>query len=127
MPTVVTDGIRVSVESVFLEEHSNPDEGRFAFAYHIAIENEGLTRVQLRRRHWIITDGNGRVQEVAGDGVVGQQPILDAGDKHHYTSGSVLPTPYGTMEGTYEMHEAGGRIFEARIPRFTLEVPGVLQ
>ncbi len=125
--TTLTDGIRVTVEAVFLEEHSDPEDGRYAFAYQVTIENEGLSRVQLRRRHWLITDGNGRLQEVTGDGVVGQQPILDAGEKHQYSSGSVLPTPYGTMEGSYEMHEAGGRIFEAKIPRFALQVPGTLQ
>ena len=127
MPTAVTEGVRVSVESVFLNDHSSPDEGRYAFAYVVTIANEGESRVQLRRRHWIITDGNGKVEEVEGPGVVGEQPILDPGEAHRYTSGAVLTTPVGTMEGTYEMHEAGGRVFQAEIPRFPLQMPGVLQ
>lgn len=127
MPTAVTEGVHVTVESVYLPERSSPEEGSYAFAYLVTIENQGNTRVQLRRRHWIITDGNGKVEEVEGPGVVGQQPVLDRGEVHRYTSGAVLATPVGTMEGTYEMHEAGGRVFKAAIPRFALQVPGVLQ
>lgn len=127
MPTAVTEGVRVTVEAVYLPDRSSPEEDTYAFAYLVTIENQGPTRVQLRRRHWIITDGNGKVEEVEGPGVVGQQPILDHGDVHRYTSGAVLSTPVGTMEGSYEMHEAGGRVFRARIPRFALQVPGVLQ
>ena len=127
MPTAVTEGVRVSVESVYLSDHSSPDDNRYAFAYVVTIENEGTTRVQLRRRHWIITDGNGKVEEVEGPGVVGEQPILEPGDSHRYTSGAVLQTPVGTMEGTYEMHEVGGRVFRAEIPRFALQMPGVVQ
>lgn len=127
MFTAVTEGVRVSVESRFLPEHSSPGDDRYAFAYDITIANEGDRRVQLRRRHWIITDGNGKVEEVEGPGVVGEQPVLDPGDVHEYTSGAVLTTPVGTMEGTYEMHEPGGRVFRAAIPRFSLRVPGVMQ
>jgi ApaG protein len=127
MPSEVTEGVRVSVEATYLADQSEPDEGRYAFAYVVTIANEGGTRVQLRRRHWIITDGDGAVREVEGPGVVGEQPILDPGDAHRYTSGAVLTTPVGTMEGTYEMYEAGGRVFRARIPRFALQMPGVLQ
>jgi len=127
MPTAVTAGIRVTVESTYLDERSSPDEGSYAFAYMVTIENQGDRRVQLRRRHWIITDGNGHVEEVEGPGVVGQQPVLGPRDVHRYTSGAVLATPVGTMEGTYEMHEAGGRVFHAAIPRFALQVPGVVQ
>lgn len=127
MPTEVTEGVRVTVEASFLADQSEPEDGRYAFAYVVTIANEGGTRVQLRRRHWIITDGDGAVREVEGPGVVGEQPILDPGDAHQYTSGAVLTTPVGTMEGTYEMHEAGGRVFRARIPRFALQMPGVLQ
>jgi len=83
--------------------------------------------VQLRRRHWIITDGNGNVEEVEGPGVVGEQPVLDPGEEHRYQSGAVLKTPVGTMEGTYEMHGPDGQAFQARIPRFPLQMPGVLQ
>jgi ApaG protein len=127
MPTAVTEGIRVTVESVYLEDRSVPDEDTYAFAYVVAIANEGETRVQLTRRHWVITDGNGEVREVEGAGVVGEQPVLDPGGVHRYASGAVLATPVGTMEGTYEMHEPGGRVFRARIPRFRLQRPGVLQ
>lgn len=127
MSTAHTDGVRVSVETFFIEDQSDPAQDQYAFAYRITIANEGTAPVQLRRRHWIITDGNGQVREVEGPGVVGQQPVLGTGEVHTYTSGAVIPTPYGTMEGTYEMHEAGGRVFQAQIPRFQLEVPGVLQ
>jgi len=127
MPTAVTDGIRVSVEARYLETHSEPDEGRFAFAYVITITNESSVRVQLKRRHWVITNGDGDVQEVEGPGVVGDQPILDPGEEHRYQSGAILTTPVGTMEGTYEMHDAAGRVFQAEIPRFPLQRPGTLQ
>ena len=127
MPTAVTEGIRITVESMYLEDRSSPDEDTYAFAYVVAIGNEGDRRVQLVRRHWIITDGNGLVREVEGPGVVGEQPVLDPGGVHRYTSGAVLATPVGSMEGTYEMHEAGGRVFQARIPLFRLERPGVMQ
>lgn len=127
MPTAVTEGVRVTVESTYLEEHSAPDENRFAFAYFVTIANEGAPRVQLRRRHWIITDGNGKVEEVEGPGVVGEQPVLDPGETHRYTSGAVITTPVGTMEGSYEMHDRAGRVFQAQIPRFSLRMPGIVQ
>ena len=127
MPTAVTEGIRITVEAVYLEDRSSPDDDSYAFAYVVAIANEGGIRVQLMRRHWVITDGNGEVKEVEGPGVVGEQPVLDPGVVHRYTSGAILKTPIGSMEGTYEMHEAGGRVFQARIPRFPLQRPGVLQ
>lgn len=126
MQTAVTEGIRVSVEVTYLADRSSPDDGSYAFAYTVTITNEDARRVQLRRRHWIITDGNGHVEEVEGPGVVGQQPVLERGESHRYSSGAVLATPVGTMEGTYEMHEDGGRVFKAVIPRFALQVPGVL-
>lgn len=127
MPTAVTAGVRVTVESTYLEEHSAPDENRYAFAYFVTISNEGAPRVQLRRRHWIITDGNGKVEEVEGPGVVGEQPVLGPGDTHRYTSGAVIATPVGTMEGTYEMHDGEGGVFKADIPRFSLRMPGIIQ
>ncbi|MCW5891605.1 MAG: Co2+/Mg2+ efflux protein ApaG [bacterium] len=126
MPSAVTHGVRVTVESTYLPERSDPGENTYAFSYTVTIANEDAPRVQLRRRHWVITDGNGAVQEVEGPGVVGQQPILDRGEEHRYTSGAVIPTPFGTMEGSYEMHESGGRVFQATIPRFQLQVPGIL-
>ncbi|HLK11467.1 MAG TPA: Co2+/Mg2+ efflux protein ApaG [Candidatus Binatia bacterium] len=127
MPTAVTEGIRVTVRAEYLPDRSLPESATYAFAYTVYIENEGTARVQLRRRHWVITDGDGKVEEVEGPGVVGQQPILDPGEAHRYTSGAVLRTPVGTMEGTYEMHAEGGRVFQAHIPRFPLHVPGVVQ
>jgi ApaG protein len=126
MPTAVTDGIRVTVESFYLADRSDPDEQAFAFAYVVTIANEGDTPVQLRRRHWIITDGNAAVREVEGPGVVGEEPVIAPGAAHRYTSGAVLPTPVGTMEGSYEMHRLGGGVFRAAIPRFPLQRPGVL-
>ena len=127
MPTSVTEGIRITVQAMYLDDRSAPDDNSYAFAYQVTIANEGHGRVQLMRRHWIITDGNGEVREVEGPGVVGEQPVLDDGEAHQYTSGAVLTTPVGTMEGTYEMHEPDGRVFRARIPRFALRKPGVLQ
>jgi ApaG protein len=127
MPTAVTEHIRVTVQATYLDDRSAPDDNSYAFAYQVTIANEGHGRVQLMRRHWIITDGNGEVREVEGPGVVGEQPVLDDGDAHQYTSGAVLTTPVGTMEGTYEMHEPDGRVFRATIPRFALRKPGVLQ
>lgn len=127
MSTAVTEGIRVTVEAVFLPDRSSPDDEVYAFGYTVTIANEGQVRVQLRRRHWIITDGNGNVEEVEGPGVVGEQPVLDPGEAHRYQSSAVLKTPVGTMEGTYEMHQAEGRVFPATIPCFPLQMPGVLQ
>jgi ApaG protein len=127
MSTTHTDGVRVTVETFFIEDQSDPAQDQYAFAYRITIANEGTAPVQLRRRHWIITDGNGNVEEVEGPGVVGEQPVLDPGEEHRYQSGAVLKTPVGTMEGTYEMHEGEGRSFQAQIPRFPLQMPGVLQ
>ena len=127
MPTAVTERIRVTVQAMYLDERSAPDDNSFAFAYQVTIANEGHGRVRLMRRHWIITDGNGEVREVEGPGVVGEQPVLDDGEAHQYTSGAVLTTPVGTMEGTYELHEPDGRVFRAAIPRFALTKPGVLQ
>src|SRR5262245_45234848 len=126
MPTAVTEGIRVTVEATYLPERSSPDEGSYALGYTVTIATETGPPAQLRR-HRIITDGNGHVEEVEGPGVVGQQPVLDAGESHRYASGAVLSTPVGTMEGTYEMREDGGRVFKIRIPRFGLQVPGILQ
>src|SRR5690606_20481661 len=99
MVSAVTEGIRVSVEARYLPDRSDPDEDLYAFAYVVTIENQGNGRVQLKRRHWVITDGNGEVREVEGPGVVGEQPVLGRGDVHRYTSGAVLKTPVGTMAG----------------------------
>lgn len=122
--TAVTQGIRITVKSRFLPEQSSM--GRWAFAYTVRIENLGSVSAQLRSRHWIITDGNGKREEVRGDGVVGNQPVLRPGEKFEYTSGAVLQTPHGSMQGTYRMVTEDGRQFDAEIAAFALMQPGNL-
>ena len=124
MSTAVTQGIRITVKSRFLTEQSSA--GRWAFAYTVRIENVGAVTAQLRSRHWIIVDGNGKREEVRGDGVVGNQPILRPGEKFEYTSGAVLQTPHGSMQGTYRMVLEDGRQFDAEIAAFPLTQPGGL-
>lgn len=123
MYKAVTRGISVTVTPRFMPEESSPDEGRYFFAYSVEIINLGLERVQLRTRHWRIIDGNGHLQEVRGTGVVGQQPVLGPGESFNYTSGCPLPTPDGTMEGSYVMETASGETFAAEIPAFSLDSP----
>jgi ApaG protein len=118
-----TEGIKVSVHAVYVPEQSSPRTHRYVFAYTVKIANEGETPAQLRSRHWIITDGEGRIEEVKGPGVVGQQPYLNPGDQFEYTSGCVLTTPRGEMRGTYQMHRPDGREFDAAIAPFTLTLP----
>lgn len=118
--------IDIHVATRYLDEQSAPEEDRFVFAYTISIRNEGATAAQLLRRHWVITDANGRVQEVRGDGVVGEQPWLQPGENFEYTSGAVLETSVGTMQGSYELVGDDGTVFEAPIPMFTLSVPRTL-
>lgn len=122
----VTQGIRVEVESQWLPEHSSPPERRWAFAYTVTIANEGEEAATLLARHWIITDGNGRVEHVRGPGVVGYQPALAVGQSFSYTSGAILRTPTGTMEGEYLMVRPDGSRFEAAIPPFGLVTPGAV-
>lgn len=119
-------GISIQVKTQYLTEHSSPAAQRYAFAYTITITNNGDAPVQLLRRHWIITNGNRKVEEVRGDGVVGQQPWIAPQNSFHYTSGSVMETPVGTMEGSYELQFENGATFMAMIPRFTLSKPGAL-
>jgi ApaG protein len=126
METAVTRNVQVSVESFFLEEQSDPSAKRFTFAYRVRLKNLGGETVQLLTRHWIITDSTGKVTHVQGEGVVGDQPVLTAGQEYEYVSGSQLESPMGTMEGTYQMVTATGESFDARIPLFTLAVPGTL-
>ena len=121
--SATTDGVRVQVRSQYLEDQSQPSLRRFVFAYEITISNEGSEVVQLRSRHWVITDGMGEVQEVKGPGVVGEQPVLSPGESFRYTSGAILPTARGTMRGTYQMHRADGAAFNAEIAEFLLERP----
>ena len=118
--------IRVDVETAYVEEQSDPQDGRFVFSYTITIRNEGPTPARLLTRHWIITDANGKVQEVRGDGVVGEQPYLKPGQGFRYSSGAVIETPVGSMQGSYQMVDDSGAQFDAPIAPFRLAIPGVL-
>lgn len=122
------DKYRIKVETVgeFVPAQSDPDEDRYVFAYHITITNTGSVGAQLVSRHWIITDGTGKVQEVRGPGVIGEQPVLAPGEQFRYSSGSVLETPVGTMQGSYQMVATDGHRFDAEIPAFILAMPRVL-
>lgn len=123
MYKAVTRGIRVTVEPRFVEEESSPDQKRFFFAYTVEITNLSTERVQLQSRYWRIVDGQGKLQEVRGPGVVGKQPVLGPGETFSYTSGCPLTTPDGTMEGTYTMVTGKGESFQADIPAFSLDSP----
>jgi ApaG protein len=118
--------IRVDVETNFVDEQSDPRERRFVFAYTITIRNEGEVPARLLTRHWVITDANGKVQEVRGDGVVGEQPYLKPGQGFRYSSGAIIETPVGAMQGSYQMLSDDGEHFDAPIAPFTLAMPGVL-
>jgi ApaG protein len=118
--------IAIAVDTRFLADASAPEDGRYVFAYTIRIRNEGTVPARLVSRHWIITDANGRVQEVRGDGVVGEQPHLAPGESFEYTSGAVLETGLGTMRGSYQMRSDDGTDFEAPIDPFTLSIPRTL-
>lgn len=118
-----TRAIQVTVEPSFVEAESSPGERRYFWAYKVEIANLGKEVVQLRARHWQITDGNGRMEEVRGAGVVGKQPVLNPGDTFAYTSGCPLTTPSGIMAGTYQMQSATGEIFSIAIPAFSLDLP----
>ena len=119
-----TRDILVRVVATYSAEHSDPDGGRWSWAYVIEIENHGAETVQLISRHWIITDAFNRVEEVRGDGVVGEQPRLKPREAFRYTSGCPLPTPSGTMRGTYQMITDEGERFDVEIPEFSLHLPG---
>jgi ApaG protein len=118
--------IDVQVETNYMESQSQPDEQRFVFSYTVTIRNEGSIPARLMNRHWIITDANGKVQEVRGEGVVGEQPRLKPGETFRYTSGTVLDTPVGSMQGSYDMVDSLGNHFDALIPAFSLARPGSL-
>ena len=126
MSESLTRGIRVKVESEFIPERSDPQNGEFFFAYHVTIENHGDEPVRLLSRHWIITDGMGKEQEVRGPGVVGKQPRLAPGETFQYSSACPLSTQIGSMYGSYHMVTDGGESFEAEIAPFTLAIPGAL-
>ena len=123
MYTKTTNSINITVNPYYLEEHSEPDQQHYVWAYQVAINNLGKEIVQLKNRFWQITDSNGSKQEVRGEGVVGEQPILNPGEKFEYTSGTPLSTPSGFMEGYYEMKTNKGKKFEAYIPQFSLDSP----
>jgi len=118
--------ITVSTQMHFVEEHSDIDNDRYVFAYTISIANTGNIAAQLISRHWVITDATDRVQEVRGLGVVGEQPLLQPGESFEYTSGASIGTPFGTMEGAYQMVAEDGTKFDAPIPSFALAMPRVL-
>ena len=118
-----TRGIRVSVQSEYAPDRSKPGQQQWFFLYTITITNDGEATVQLVSRHWIITDGAGRVEEIKGPGVVGQQPVLAPGESFTYTSGCSLGTPFGKMEGTYQMVARSGEEFDATVAPFTLSEP----
>ncbi len=118
-----TRSIRVTVEPFYLEDQSSPSDNHFVWAYQVRIENLGADTVQLVNRYWRITDSLGRVQEVRGAGVVGEQPTLKPGESFEYTSGTPLPTPSGIMVGTYEMESTSGRRFDVAVPAFSLDSP----
>lgn len=122
----MTDGIRITVRTFYVPEQSAPRAQRYVFAYTVRIANEGTVTAQLRTRHWIITDAEGKVDEVRGEGVVGAQPTLEPGQHFEYTSGCVLKTPRGTMRGTYRMHREDGKVFDAVIAPFDLALPMTL-
>ena len=118
--------IRVDVDTSYLEDQSDPKERRYVFSYTITIRNEGSVPARLLTRHWIITDSNGKVQEVRGEGVVGEQPYLKPGQGFRYSSGAVLETPVGAMQGSYQMVADDGEQFDAPISPFRLAMPGLL-
>lgn len=121
-----TEGVKVQVRARYSPEHSDPARSNWFFLYTITISNEGALPVQLLSRHWIITDGTGHVEEVEGPGVVGEQPELAQGDSFEYTSGCPLPTPFGNMEGTFQMVRQDSSTFDARVARFELREPRAL-
>ena len=127
MSNTLTRGVRVIVTPEYLPEQSAPEAGRWLFGYHVVLRNEGPDTVQLVSRHWVITNGEGQADEVRGEGVIGQQPELEAGAEFHYSSGCPLDTPVGTMHGSYQMRiTATDELFYAQIAPFLLAVPSAL-
>ncbi len=121
-----TDGVTVRVSVSYLPEQSEPERGRWFWAYHIRLENEGTETVQLLTRHWVITDGRGARHSVEAEGVVGEQPVIEPGASFDYVSGCPLATPSGAMQGSYQMVREDGAAFAVEIPRFSLFAPAVL-
>lgn len=123
MYTATTHSIMVSVEPTYLDEESRPRRNRYVWAYHVTIENRGMETVQLISRYWKITDALGRSQEVRGEGVIGEQPVIHPGERYEYSSGTPLTTPSGIMVGRYYMETTDGRPLEVEIPAFSLDSP----
>jgi len=126
MTLIPDESINVSVETQYIKEQSKPDSDFYVFSYTITITNNGLETAQLMTRHWVITDSNSKSQEVRGDGVVGEQPVLKPGESFVYTSGTMIETPVGTMHGSYGMMGENGNSFDAPIDEFILATPRVL-
>jgi ApaG protein len=126
MSTTTTEGIRITVKPAYWPERSAPESSHYAFMYTVEITNVGEAPAQLRARHWTVTDANGKVEEVRGEGVVGKQPKLGPGERFEYTSWTMLRTPFGTMSGSYSMVRPSGQQFEARIAEFALTQPHAL-
>jgi ApaG protein len=126
--TTSTDAEAIEIQAVsqFIDEQSDVDADRYVFAYHITVRNTGKVTAQLLSRHWVITDAEGVVQEVRGEGVIGQQPVLRPGERFEYTSGCTIATPVGTMKGSYQMVAENGTRFDAMVPEFTLAMPRTL-
>jgi ApaG protein len=124
MYSATTKDINVKVEPRYMADRSDPAEKRFFWAYTVEIANSGAASVQILARHWVITDQNGRREDVRGIGVVGEQPVIEPGSSFTYTSGCPLPTPSGTMVGTYQAIDSAGQTFTVDIPAFSLDVPG---
>jgi ApaG protein len=126
--TTSTDAQSIEIQAVsqFIDEQSDMNADRYAFAYHITVRNTGKVTAQLLSRHWVITDAEGSVQEVRGEGVIGQQPVLRPGEQFEYTSGCTIATPVGTMKGSYQMVAEDGTRFDAMVPEFTLAMPRTL-
>ncbi len=118
--------IIVTAEPRYIEEQSSPEKDRYVFSYTITIENHGQVMATLLSRHWLITDANGKVQEVTGEGVIGKKPSIKPGESFRYTSGAVVDTPVAVMQGQYLMENADGEQFKTAIPKFTLSIPRVL-
>ena len=121
-----TNKINVEILPAYLAEQSDPSNDHYVFSYTVTIRNEGKSPARLLTRHWVITDGDGQVQEVRGEGVIGEQPLLSPGEDFIYTSGTFMNTPVGTMRGSYQMISDSGELFDADIPNFTLAVPNTL-
>jgi ApaG protein len=126
MSQATTEGIQVTVKPAFWPERSHPQKGQFAFTYTVQISNVGTSTVQLISRHWVITDAQGNVEEVRGEGVVGKKPQLRVGEQFEYTSWATLKTAFGTMRGTYLMRKEDGQVFQAQVAEFALTLPNGL-